>query len=330
MPYLQNAFKSLRHVVLMALLAFVLVMSFSNSEIGTALAAESASCKNINFAVNSWTDTQATTATASAVLKALNYKPKMQILSIPKTLEALKKKEADVFLGNWMPAMEKLTNPYLAENSIDVVAQNLANAKYTLAVPSYLYKKGLKNFQDIAKFKKKLESTIYASEPGSAGNLHILNMINSNDFGLKGWRIVESNEMGMLRNVKSAISAKKPIIFLGWEPHPMNTQFNIKYLAGGDKYFGADFGGSSVYTISRTGFTKLCPNLGKFFTNLKFTLQQENEVMSIIMNHNADPEAAAKAWIVRNPDILPQMLDEVTTHDGKNGLNAVKAAFGIN
>ena len=295
-----------------------------------APAIEPEACKNVRFAANSWTDTQATTGTALAVLKALDYQPKMQLISIPKTLEALKKKEIDVFLGNWMPAMEKLINPYLAENSIEIVAQNLADAKYTLAVPSYLYKKGLKNFQDIVKFKKKLDSTIYASEPGSAGNLHITNMINSNDFGLKGWRIVESNELGMLDQVAQAIARKKPIVFLAWEPHPMNMQFKINYLAGGDKYFGADYGGSSVFTNVRTGFTKLCPNIGQFLINLRFSLQQENEVMSIIMNHNADPQAAGKAWLVRNPDKLTPMLEGVKTRDGKDGLMAVKAAFGIN
>ena len=27
---------------------------------------------------------------------------------------------------------------------------------------------------------------------------------------------------------------KEPIVFLGWEPHPMNTKFKMAYLTGGD------------------------------------------------------------------------------------------------
>ena len=328
MQFLQNIHTSKCNYNLRTLLCVVMVAAIAFSQ--PSIAAEPVSCKNLRFAANSWTDTQATTGTALAVLKALNYQPKMQLLTIPQTLEGLKNKEIDVFLGNWMPAMAKVLQPYLENNSIETVAQNLADAKYTLAVPSYLYKKGLKSFQDIAKFKKKLDGKIYGSEPGSAGNLHIQTMINSNDFGLKDWTLIESNELGMLNQVEIAISDKKPILFLGWEPHPMNLQFKINYLAGGDKYFGVDFGGSSVYTNVRTGFTKLCPNIGRFLDNLRFSLQQENEVMAIIMNHNADPEAAAKAWLVRNPDSLSEMLKGVTTRDGKNGLHAVKAAFGIN
>ena len=42
----------------------------------------------------------------------------------------------------------------------------------------------------------------------------------------------------MLVEVNRAIRDKKPIVFLGWEPHPMNVQMKIDYLAGGDACSG--------------------------------------------------------------------------------------------
>ena len=49
-------------------------------------------------------------------------------------------------------------------------------------------------------------------------------MIKDNKFGLKNFELVESSEQGMLAQVERATKRKEPIVFLGWEPHPMNTQ----------------------------------------------------------------------------------------------------------
>ena len=49
----------------------------------------------------------------------------------------------------------------------------------------------------------------------------------------------------MLAQVERALRNKKPIVFLAWEPHPMNMRFDIKYLAGGDAVFGANYGGAT-------------------------------------------------------------------------------------
>ena len=34
------------------------------------------------------------------------------------------------------------------------------------------------------------------------------------------------------------IAEGEPIVFLGWEPHPMNARFQMTYLPGGDEIFG--------------------------------------------------------------------------------------------
>ena len=290
---------------------------------------EPLSCKTVKFAVVNWTDIKATTGTAQVILKSLGYETQSKELKTSAAFEALKNKELDVFLGNWMPSMESLVKPYERERSIETVNVNLVGAKYTLAVPLYLYKSGLTEFNEIAKFKKELDGKIYGIGHGGSGNGHILDIIKSNAFGLKDWTLVESSETEMLKSVKQAIQNKKPIVFLGWEPHPMNTQYKIKYLAGGDKFFGADYGSSSVFTNLRYGFTKECPNLGRFFENLSFNLKQENEVMTMIMENKIDPEMASRDWLKKNPKELESILEGVSSFDGKNGLVTVKTAFGI-
>ena len=248
---------------------------------------------------------------------------------MPVTYTALHNKQIDVFLGNWMPTMEADRKAYVDDKTVEVLGANLTGAKYTLAVPTYLYDAGLKSFKDLAKFKDKLAGKIYGIEPGNDGNRLILDMIKDNKFELKGFEVVESSEQGMLAQVEKAAAKNDPIVFLGWEPHPMNTKYKISYLSDGDDVFGPDFGGATIYTNTRAGFTKDCPNAGTLINNLKFTLTAENQMMGSILFDGLEGEKAATMWIKANPAALDGWLKDVTTFDGKPGIDAVKKSLGL-
>ncbi len=305
-------------------------LGFAASLVSTAaLAADPATCKAVKFADVGWTDITATTAAASVLLKGLGYEPHTDVLAVPVTYTALHNKQIDVFLGNWMPTMEADRKAYVDDKTVEVLGANLTGAKYTLAVPTYLYDAGLKSFKDLAKFKDKLAGKIYGIEPGNDGNRLILDMIKDNKFELKGFEVVESSEQGMLAQVEKAAAKNDPIVFLGWEPHPMNTKYKISYLSDGDDVFGPDFGGATIYTNTRAGFTKDCPNAGTLINNLKFTLTAENQMMGSILFDGLEGEKAATMWIKANPAALDGWLKDVTTFDGKPGLDAVKKSLGL-
>jgi len=296
---------------------------------GAAQAAEKESCKTVRFSDVGWTDITATTAATSVVLEALGYKPEAQVLSVPVTYASMKNGDIDVFLGNWMPTMEGDIKPYREDGSVDVVGVNLEGAKYTFAVPDYVAAGGLKGFADIAKFKDKLEGKIYGIEPGNDGNRLILDMIAKDAFGLKGFELVESSEQGMLAQVKRAVSRNEWIVFLGWEPHPMNSNFKLAYLSGGDDWFGPNYGGATVYTNTRAGYVTECANVGQLLKNQKFTLAMENEIMGSILDDGMEPNKAAAAWLKKNAGTLDGWLKGVHTVDGGDGVAAVRKKLGL-
>jgi len=293
---------------------------------GAAIAAPEA-CKSVRFSDVGWTDITATTAATSVVLKALGYEPDVKVLSVPVTYVSLKNKDIDVFLGNWMPTMEGDIKPYREDGSVETLGANLEGAKYTLAVTKATFDAGLKNFADIAKFKDQLDGKIYGIEPGNDGNRLIQGMIDADQFGLKGFEVVETSEQGMLAQVSRAAKRDENIVFLGWEPHPMNANIDMAYLSGGDDVFGADYGGATVYTNVRAGYAGECPNVGKLLGNLKFTLAMENEIMGAILDDGKEPEDAASAWLKANPGVLDGWLEGVETFDGGNGMEAVKKSL---
>ena len=293
-----------------------------------AQAVEPEQCHTVNFSDVGWTDITVTTAVTSAVLESLGYKTRTTMISVPVTYKSLADgKNMDVFLGNWMPTMENDIKQYRDAGTVETVRANLENAKYTLAVPKELYDKGLKDFADIARFKQELDGKIYGIEPGNDGNRTIQSMIDKNAFGLKdaGFKVVESSEAGMLSQVDRAVKRDKAVVFLGWEPHPMNTRFQMKYLTGGDDFFGPDFGKATVLTNTRKGYVQECANVGQLLKNLSFTLDMESTLMGKVLDDKIKPDAAAKAWLKSNPQVLDTWLAGVTTVDGKPGLEAAKA-----
>ncbi|MFN4193057.1 MAG: choline ABC transporter substrate-binding protein [Tabrizicola sp.] len=284
-------------------------------------------CDKIVFSDVGWTDITATTAATTLVLEALGYETETNILSVPVTYAGLAEGDIDVFLGNWMPTMEGDIASYREAGTVETVRTNLEGAKYTLATNEAGAALGISDFGNIKDHAAELENRIYGIEAGNDGNRLILDMIAADRFGLGKFELVESSEQGMLAEVDRKTGAGQPIVFLGWEPHPMNANFKLTYLAGGDEVFGPDFGGAIVATNTRKGYVAECPNTGKFLQNLGFTLEMENEIMGAILNDGTDPREAAKAWLAANPATWEAWLDGVTTKDGGDAKAAVAAAL---
>ncbi|MDJ0823476.1 MAG: choline ABC transporter substrate-binding protein [Paracoccaceae bacterium] len=295
--------------------------------LGLAAGTAHANCDSVTFSDVGWTDITATTAATTLVLEALGYETDIKVLSVPVTYTSMAAGDIDIFLGNWMPTMEADIAPYRDAGTVDTVRANLQGAKYTLATNAAGAALGIADFADIAGQGDALDQTIYGIEPGNDGNRLIIDMIDANAFGLEGFEVKESSEQGMLAQVGRAVSRDEPIVFLAWEPHPMNANFDLTYLTGGDDYFGPDLGGATVYTNTRAGYLADCPNVGVLLSNLEFTLAMENEIMGAILDDGEDPADAAKAWLTANTGVLDGWLMGVTTKDGGDAKAAVMSAL---
>jgi len=305
----------------------LLCLAALNGVTRAATAPEPAACRNVRLADAGWTDVTVTTALLSELLRRLGYEPHTTLLSVPVTFAVMKTGNIDVFLGNWMPAQTRDRQPYLDDGSLVVVRENLAGAKYTLAVPAYTYAAGLRDFADILRFGQQLNYAIYGIEPGNDGNHHILTLIQSNAYGLGAFHLIESSEQGMLAQVERAVREHAPVVFLAWDPHPMNLRFELRYLSGGEAVFGRNFGGASVYTDARAGYLSECPNVGRLLRNLVFSVKGESEVMDAILNRHRLPAVAASDWLNAHPDVVTTWLTGVSTFDAR-AASAVSSTAG--
>ncbi len=289
---------------------------------GQAAQAEDDACATVKLADPGWTDIAVTNGVASFLLDSLGYQAKVDTLSVPITYGGLRDGQVDAFLGNWMPAQQGFHDQFIASGQVTRLAKNLEGTEFTLAVPTYVYDAGVKNFADLQKHADQFNHKVYGIGSGAPANQSIQKMIGGNEFGLGDWKLVESSEQAMLAEVSRAVKRERWIVFLGWTPHPMNVKYDMKYLAGGDKYFGST---GSVYTVTRNGYAQQCPNSAKLLANLSFDLKMENAIMAEVLEKNVKNADAVKAWIKANPQVLGKWLDGVKARDGGDALAAVQA-----
>ena len=291
------------------------------------MANDDASCKTVRMGVVNWTDVIATSGMADVLLNGLGYDSKQTSAVQQIIFAGIRDKRLDIFLGYWKPAMDNNIAPFLAANQVKVLDKpSLADAQATLAVPDYVAAAGLKTFADIAKFKDQLGGKIYGIEPGSGANTDIQKMIDTNRFGLGGFKLVASGEAGMLAAVQRAVNRKELVVFVGWTPHPMNLNMQMAYLTGSEDVFGPNEGRATVSTVTAPDFAERCPNANRLLTNLTFTAAQESQWMVPIMARQS-PQEVAKKWLREHPEDLQRWLAGVAAFDGSDGVAAVQASL---
>lgn len=185
-----------------------------------------ADCSEVTFSDVGWTDITTTTATATHILEGLGYDVDTKVLSVPVTFASLESDDVDVFLGNWIPAQSGAIQPYLDKGEIEQLVVNLEGTKYTLAVPTYTYERGLQSYGDIAKFEESLDGKIYGIEPGNEGNDYLIGLTENDTHGLGEFEVVESSEQGMLAMVSRNYKDEKDVVLprLGTPPDERELQ----------------------------------------------------------------------------------------------------------
>jgi glycine betaine/proline transport system substrate-binding protein len=313
-----------------SLLCGFILISVSLISTGRAQAEDAPDCSPTRFGTVGWLDAGSAVSIVTALLRGLGYDSTIERHSAPMILAGLKNQDLDVFLEIMIPTMGNTLRPYILDNSVKLLRRNLSGTKYTLAVNTPAANLGIEHFDMLGQHADALRRTIHGVEPGADGNRLIQAMINENQFGLGEFSLVESSEDGLIQSILIANRDSVPMVFLAFEPHPMNVRFDLTYLEGGDDVFGPAFGGAQVYTGIRTPLVQQCPNLVRLLENVEFSLQMINEVMTAILELNAQPLVAAVAWMRQQPNVLDAWLEGVTTRDGQPGLAAIQKFIGLN
>lgn len=268
----------------------------------------------VRFGYVQWPGVTVKTHVAAKIADYLGYETEMTAAPESVIFKSLENDDLDVFLGNWLPTMEKTFSEYEEKGVIHNVRVNLEDVVYRTAVPEYVYEAGVTSLADLQENADKFGNKIYGLEPGNAGNIVIQDAIKNNTYNLENWSLQSSSTAGMLSAVQKAVDNEEWIAFNGWKPHYMNLMFDLKYLEDPEGIWGEE---DSVYTAAREGYQDENPNFYKFLEQFTVTAPIQNVWIDEYQNKDRDPEKVAEEWIANNLDIVNQWVFGMDSVDGR-------------
>lgn len=281
----------------------------------------------LNFGVPAWPGITVKNEIASQLLSPLGYETHSHEVGLQIIYQGLKSGDLDVFLGGWLPAQNPLYTPLNKQGAITTVANNVDGAQMTLAVPEYLYEQGIQSFADLDANRDRFDGKIYSFGAGSAASEILDKAIDEDAWGLGDWELVDTSVVGMLSAASDAISHEAPIVWVGWTPHWMNLELEMRFLEDPENLFGENNGESQVLTLVRTSYADAHPNLVNFFEGFIFSAEEQSWMIDEFGQKDRRPEKVAQEWIRKHPERVEAMLEGVTSRNGEPAWPTVKASL---
>ncbi|WP_100405201.1 glycine betaine ABC transporter substrate-binding protein [Bacillus solitudinis] len=253
----------------------------------------------INFGVTPWTSTVPPTKVAKLILEDMGYTVNETNADVGGVYTGLSRGDLDVFMDAWLPDMHRNYMQKFGEK-IDDTAVSYSEGTMGWVVPTYV--EGINTIDDLKGQEDLFDGKIYGIEEGAGMTITAREMIE--DLGLN-LEYVASSEGGMLAQASRLINSEKPVLFLGWRPHPMFANFDLKVLDDPTEYFAT----SEVHVLTNINFQEEVPEAYNFLRNWSIEVE-DIEKMIVKIEEGADEEDVAREWIETNQEKVNKMLEE--------------------
>lgn len=292
--------------------------------IGAAGTAQAAT-QTVSFGVPPWPGVSVKTEIAEQLLETLGYKTKTENVGLPFIYRGLVDGSTDVFMGAWLPAQKDMLNPLVEKKQVVKLGSNLSGAIEGLAVPDYVWKKGIHSIKDLAAHPKMFDNKIYGIEAGSAMDQAISKAIKDNYEGLGDYKMVPSSTAAMLAQLKHSTPKKQPMVFLGWRPHWMNITFDIHYLKDKDD---SPIAGIQSDVLTLVSAKMKDDNVTTLLDHIQVDAKTQSRWIYNYSYKKGDMSDVAHQWLAAHPKMVEKWLSGVKTVDGGSALDAYHKAYG--
>ncbi|MFB9803350.1 ABC transporter substrate-binding protein [Streptomonospora salina] len=261
-----------------------------------------------------WEDLMVENEIAAQVLEGAGYSVEIEDLSVPLTAQALAKGDADAYLGNWWPSQEEVFSDPIDKGDVEVMSTLVTGVTYEPAVPKYVAEEhGVTSLADLSDSAEEFDGEILGIEPGSPGNNSIQQAIDDDAYGLGDFTLVESSTPAMLAEVEKRAEQEEPVVFLGWEPHWMNIEWDLVYLDDPEEVWP---GAGEIRAASREGFSDDNPNVARFLSQMEIDRETASDWVYSVSQDDRSAADVAGQWVEDNPDTVQKWLEGVETAEG--------------
>jgi glycine betaine/proline transport system substrate-binding protein len=133
--------------------------------------------------------------------------------------------------------------------------------------------------------------------------------------------VVAGSEAALITAIQQADAEGTPLLLQFWKPHWLLLQVDLTEVklpdvtdeclasaAAGDGNYACDYPVDKLYKAASTGLEAKNPAAFAFLSKFQLTTEQQSELAGMVDNDGMTPEAAAKAWVDANPDVVAGWL----------------------
>ncbi|WP_236838524.1 glycine betaine ABC transporter substrate-binding protein [Caldalkalibacillus salinus] len=256
--------------------------------------------EEIVLGMTEWTSTEAPSNIMKLILEEAGYDVKFTLADQPVLFTGLTTEEIDFFMDAWLPYTEaELWSQY--EEDLQQVTTSYEDVPLGWVVPEYVEEDTIEALQGHA---EAFDGQIVGLGPGSGMTETSREIIE--DYDLDGFELITSSEQAMMSEAMRKMNAEEPVIFMGWRPHSMFIQYDLKFLEGQDEYFQSD----NVYVISYNGVEEKHPEVYDIMSRWRIDVSDLEEMMYKHENEGTSFEDLAQVWIDENRDKVDHMLGQ--------------------
>lgn len=288
-------------VSLLLLLTFILLVGCSS---GASTSGENGeeNSKNITvtFGVTPWTSTIPPTKVAKLLLEDLGYTVKETSADAGGVYTGLSKGDLDVFMDSWLPVMHA---NYMEQfgDKLEDTAVSYTDGELGWVIPTYV--EGIESVEDLKGKEDLFGGKVYGIEEGAGMSVTSQKMIEELGLDLE---YVASSEGGMLAQAQRLMAKEEPVLFLGWRPHPMFANYDLKVLPSPEGYFDT----SEVHVITNNELKDKAPEAYELLSNWSMDVSDIEKMIVEIEDNNRDAEEVAQEWIDNHPDEVKAIKGE--------------------
>lgn len=276
---------------------------------------EKPNCQVVKIGDVGWADNSLSNSVMIELLQAIGYKTENRLMPISNIMNAVANNRLDLFLGYWSPSYDPEISRYTNKGEIEILRNFIADARFTLATTRHAYWAGLRNFSDIIKFQEQLGGVVYGEEIGSFGSRLLRQYLDDNS--IRGFSVYSISEDELLYHLKN--NNQSFMVFVGYTPSPIFAEFSLRFLSGGDDYFGIDFGRNDIKTIVRKDFAQDCGNVYRLLQQAYLPISDINQMLKLIQIDKIPEKQVVHQYWQEHNLLLQKWLRGVKTWDNVTG-----------
>lgn len=254
--------------------------------------------QTVTLATVNWESEIASTNVLAQVLKEAGFNVQITTVDPAIMFSSVAEGQLDAMVDGWVPTTHQAYAEKYGDSMVDLGA-NLEGAISALTVPTYM-----EDINSITDLTDENDSTITAIEPGAGVTNSAQNAVKEYD-NLSDWEVSVSSTGAMIAELDQAINNEEDIVVVGWKPHWMFMDYDLKMLDDPENVFG---GYEEIHSYAREGLKEDNPEAYKIIDNFYWEVEDMSSVMEELAT-DVEPEEAADNWIEANRETVDGWLE---------------------